>query len=74
MNKVFEMYAEIINKIGLLQTIKYIVIILLCFFITGCGEPKSKEVTTLERFTEVAENNGFVVIDNSERTSKSKSV
>ena len=28
MNKVFEMYAEIINKIGLLQTIKYIVIIL----------------------------------------------
>ena len=28
MNKIFELYTEVINKIGLLQTIKYIVIIL----------------------------------------------
>ena len=49
-----------------MKKFSFCLLFIMCFFITGCGEPKSKEVTTLERFTEVAENNGFVVIDNSD--------
>ena len=49
-----------------MKKLSFCLLLIMCLFITGCGEPKLKEVTTLERFTEVAQNNGFSVVDNSD--------
>lgn len=45
-------------------------LIIMCLFITGCGEPKTKTVATLDQFSNVAANNKFVISDNSEDYSK----
>lgn len=39
-------------------------LIVMCLFITGCGEPKTKKVATLEEFNTVAANNKFAVSNN----------
>ena len=38
-------------------------LIIMCLFMTGCGEPKEKEVATLDEFNTIAVNNNFVVSD-----------
>lgn len=39
-------------------------LVIICLFISGCGEPKIKEVATLDEFNTVLVNNGFVVNNN----------
>ena len=34
-----------------------------CLFMTGCGDDKTKTVATLEQFTDITTNKGFVVND-----------
>lgn len=70
MNKVFEMYAEIINKIGLLQTIKYIVIILGVMLIylrvfknfKDAKEQKENKKREVKSIVETASMTGFFII------------
>ncbi|MBQ2872435.1 MAG: hypothetical protein IJE89_00330 [Bacilli bacterium] len=38
--------------------------LILCLFLTGCGEPKELEVASLDTFKTVASNNSFTVSDN----------
>ena len=40
-------------------------LIVLCLFVTGCGEDKLKEVVTIDEFVRVLEDESFVIKDNS---------
>ena len=41
-------------------------IFILCLFMTGCGEPKELAVVSLDTFKNVASNNNFNVVDNTD--------
>ena len=42
-------------------------IFILCLFMTGCGEPKELAVVSLDTFKNVASNNNFNVVDNTDK-------
>lgn len=70
MNKIFELYAEVINKIGLLQTLKYIVIILGIFLIylrvfknfKDAKKQKSNKKKEVKSIVETASMTGFFIV------------
>lgn len=70
MNKIFELYAEVINKIGLLQTIKYIVIILGVMLIylrvfknfKDAKEQKNNRKKEVKSIVETASMTGFFIV------------
>ena len=39
-------------------------LIIVCLFLTGCGEPKTKNVVSLDTFETILINNNFIVSDN----------
>ena len=49
-----------------MKKFSFYLLLIMCLFVTGCGEPKFKEVTTLENFSEVSKNNNLLVINNSD--------
>ena len=49
-----------------MKKLKFYLLLIICLFITGCGAPKFKEVTTLEKFEEVSKNNSLLIVDNSD--------
>lgn len=70
MNKIFELYAEVINKIGLLQTIKYIVIILGVMLIylrvfknfKDAKEQRNNRKKEVKSIVETASMTGFFIV------------
>lgn len=70
MNKIFELYTEVINKIGLLQTIKYIVIILGVMLIylrvfknfKDAKEQKNNRKKEVKSIVETASMTGFFIV------------
>lgn len=46
-----------------IKNISFCLLLIICLFITGCGEEKTKEVATLEEFSNIATNKGFTVTD-----------
>lgn len=49
---------------GFMKNLGIYLLIMMCFIMTGCGEPKTKEVITMDEFTTIATNNNFTVSDN----------
>jgi len=49
-----------------LRGLSICLLMILCLFITGCGEEKTRDVATLDEFTNVASSKGFTVNDNME--------
>ena len=47
-----------------MKKIGFLLVLLLCIFITGCGTRGTKEVGTLSNFESTAMNQGFMVSDN----------
>lgn len=70
MNKIFELYVEVINKIGLLQTIKYIVIILGVMLIylrvfknfKDAKEQRNNRKKEVKSIVETASMTGFFIV------------
>ena len=70
MNKIFELYTEVINKIGLLQTIKYIVIILGVMLIylrvfknfKDAKEQRNNRKKEVKSIVETASMTGFFIV------------
>ena len=49
-----------------MKKLSIFVLIIMCLFITGCGEPKEKKVTTLSNFNSILVGKNFNVKDNME--------
>lgn len=70
MNKIFELYVEVINKIGLLQTIKYIIIILGVMLIylrvfknfKDAKEQRNNRKKEVKSIVETASMTGFFIV------------
>lgn len=41
-------------------------LLIICLFMTGCGEPKTKELITLDDFSMILANNNFSISDNND--------
>ena len=50
---------------GFMKKLGVFLLMVLCLFVTGCGEEKLKEVKTMDDFTTILTNNDFSVSDNS---------
>ena len=48
------------------RTLSNFLLIIICLFVTGCSSNKTKEVATLDDFSNVAANKNLMVSDNSE--------
>lgn len=46
-----------------LKNISVYLLLIICLFITGCGEEKTKKVATLDEFGNIASEKGFTVSD-----------
>ena len=46
-----------------MKKFNFCLLLIMCLFISGCGV-KSKEVTTIDKFIEVTENNNLLVVNN----------
>lgn len=51
---------------GFMKKLSIYLLMVMCLFMTGCGEEKTKELVTLDNFSTIAMNNNFVVSDNME--------
>lgn len=49
---------------GFMKKLNICLLLGICLFMTGCGEPKTKNVITMDEFTTITTNSNFTVSDN----------
>ena len=49
-----------------MKKLSFLLIFILCLFITGCGEPKELTAVSLDTFNSVSLNNNFTIKDNTD--------